>query len=130
MKKVLVIDDDPLIGSVYVYLLTSAGFKVQFVRDATDALVALKTFQPDVALLDLDLPDINGIEWLREIRTYPTLGKLPVIVFTAGTKPELIKAAYASDALFVLSKQDTPPEEVVKAVVKAAGGAGKMGLAA
>jgi CheY-like chemotaxis protein len=119
-KKVLIVDDDPLIGSVYGYLLTSAGLKVRFARNAIDALGDLKQFEPDVVLLDLDLPDVNGIEWLREVRTYPKMKNLAVIIFTTGAHASQVQDALASDAMFVLGKGETDPEVVVRAILKAA----------
>ena len=120
MKKVLLIDDDPVIGTTYGRRLRSAGYDVQVVCDGADGLLALKDFRPDVVLLDLDMPGVNGIEWLREIRSYPTLRHLPVVVLSAGSHSWQMRAAWESDAMYVLSKGTTAPDAVVDAIDEAA----------
>ena len=124
MKKVLLIDDDPFVGTVYGRKLVSAGYNVQVATDGNEGLLALKKFMPDVVLLDLDLPGINGIEWLREVRSYPSLKSLPVVVLSAGSHSWQMKAAWESDAIYVLSKALTEPSMVVEAVSDAAGTTG------
>ncbi len=120
MKKVLLIDDDPVIGTTYGRKLRTAGYDVHVVGDGTEGLLALKDFRPDVVLLDLDMPGVNGIDWLREIRCYPTLRHLPVVVLSAGSHGWQMKAAWESDAMSVLSKGAADPETVVQAVADAA----------
>lgn len=120
MKKVLLIDDDPVIGTTYGRKLRTAGYDVHVAGDGTEGLLALKDFRPDVVLLDLDMPGLNGIEWLREIRSYPTLRHLPVVVLSAGSHGWQMKAAWESDAMYVLSKAMAAPEAVVNAVDDAA----------
>ena len=124
MKKVLLIDDDPIVGSVYGHKLLSAGYSVQVATDGTEGLLALKKFMPDVVLLDLDMPGVNGIDWLREVRTYPRLQHLPVVVFSAGSCSWQLKAAWESDAMYVLSKAVTEPQTVIDAVGEAAAAGG------
>jgi CheY-like chemotaxis protein len=124
VKKVLLIDDDPFVGTVYGRKLMTAGYNVQVATDGAAALLALKSFMPDVVLLDLDLPGVNGIEWLREVRSYPGLKHLPVVVLSAGSHAWQMKAAWESDALYVLSKAITEPQMVVAAVSDAAGFSG------
>ena len=119
MKKVLLVDDDPIIVATYSRKLQAAGFVVEGAHDGDEGLFALKRFKPDVVLLDLQMPRINGIEWLREVRCYPKLRKLPVVIFSAGTLEWQMKAARDSDAMFVLSKT-TKPEMVIEAVSAAA----------
>ena len=120
MKKVLLIDDDPVIGTSYGRKLRSAGYDVHVAEDGAEGLLALKDFRPDVVLLDLDMPGINGIEWLNEIRCYPTLRHLPVVVLSAGSHGWQMKAAWESDAMYVLSKSVAAPDQVVQAVDDAA----------
>jgi CheY-like chemotaxis protein len=120
MKKVLVIDDDPVITLLYQKRLMAEGFNVEIAADGLEGLVALKKFQPNVVLLDLQMPTLDGIEWLREIRCYPKLRKLPVVVFTAGAVDWQVEAAQTSDAMYELSKAFTEPAMVVEAVARAA----------
>ncbi len=122
MKKVLLIDDDPVVATVYGRKLSSAGYNVHVAVDGTEGLLALKRFRPDVVLLDLDMPGVNGVEWLHEVRSYPSLKNLPVVVLSSGSHAWQMKAAWESDALYVLSKAVTEPELVLTAVDQAATG--------
>jgi CheY-like chemotaxis protein len=120
MKRVLLIDDDPVIGKVYGNKLAAAGYSVQLASDGAEGLAALKSFQPDVVLLDLEMPGVSGVDWLREVRSYPTHQQLPIIVFTSGADRWQMKAAWESDAMYVLTKAATKPEALVEAVGDAA----------
>lgn len=120
MKRVLLIDDDPVIGKVYGNKLTAAGYFVRIAADGAEGLAALKSFQPDVVLLDLEMPGVSGVDWLREVRSYPSHQQLPVIVFTSGSDRWQMKAAWESDAMYVLTKSVTAPETLMDAIGDAA----------
>src|SRR5688572_7607172 len=60
MKKILIIEDDPVFGLVYEKFLTTHGFSVRVARDGAAGLEQLNTFRPDAVLLDLMMPKLNG----------------------------------------------------------------------
>jgi len=66
--KVLVVEDDPRIARFLELELTHEGFEVKTVHDGYDALLAVEEFQPDVALVDIMIPGIDGVEFTRRIR--------------------------------------------------------------
>jgi CheY-like chemotaxis protein len=115
-KKVLLIDDDPVIAAVYESLFASSGFEVLIAEDGEIGLATVYRHRPDVVLLDLSMPKLNGLQWLDKIRTDPRFAKLPVVVFTAGSIAWQVNAAKNSDVTMVLSKKNTDPKKVVDAV--------------
>jgi two-component system OmpR family response regulator len=81
--KVLVVDDEAGVGEVLSYGLSVAGFDVQIASTGTSALTATVRAQPDVILLDVMLPDIDGFTLLPKLRS---LTKSPVIFLTARSR--------------------------------------------
>jgi two-component system response regulator QseB len=79
--RVLVIEDDPMIGRAVVAGLHDGGYTVDWVRDGADAELALANGVYDLALLDLGLPRRDGLEILKELRR--TGRTLPVVIITA-----------------------------------------------
>jgi CheY-like chemotaxis protein len=116
MNKMLMIDDDPVITAVYERHFRAAGFDVKTASDGQAGLAVLNSYRPDVVLLDLSMPNFNGIQWLNEIRSDERFKKLPVVVFTAGAIGWQVRAARNSEVTFVLSKDGADPKEVINSV--------------
>ncbi|QJD87990.1 response regulator transcription factor [Cohnella herbarum] len=79
MTRVLVIEDDPIIGEMLTLYLTEENFEVQRVESAREGKFSLGTFNPDILLLDLMLPDASGTELCAEFRQ---LTAIPIIVIS------------------------------------------------
>src|SRR3990172_9955356 len=80
MQKVLVVDDEPQILEVVAKYLTRDGFQVVMARDGEAALSAFNANKPDLVVLDLMLPKVDGLEVFKRLRT---LSAVPVIMLTA-----------------------------------------------
>ena len=80
MTRILLVDDEPLITDFLSYSLKREGFDVRAVGDGEQALKDLHEFDPDLVVLDIMLPGINGLEVCRRIRA---TGSTPVIMLTA-----------------------------------------------
>jgi CheY-like chemotaxis protein len=86
---VLVVDDEPDVRLVARVILNSAGYDVVEASSGEEALAALdEPLRPDVVLLDVRMPGIDGWEVLRRVRAHPELGRVPVVVFTAHADPD------------------------------------------
>lgn len=86
------VDDDNTIRDIEVYTLTQTGFEAKGFADGISMLEALKTEKPDLIVLDIMLPDKDGVEVLKEIRNNPETHKIPVIMATAkGTEMDKIQ---------------------------------------
>ncbi|MBF0594014.1 MAG: response regulator [Candidatus Omnitrophica bacterium] len=84
-KKILVIDDEEALRENLKYVLHAKGYEVQLAKDGIQGLERLETFTPDLIILDLNMPDMGGIEFYHRIceRSVP---KYPVMVLTARAK--------------------------------------------
>jgi len=82
--KVLVVDDEPEVRQVLEEFLVAKGYEVHAAESGPEALGALDTFKPDVALLDVSMPGMDGVETLR--RMVALQPRLPVIMVTANAE--------------------------------------------
>ncbi len=84
--RVLIAEDEPNIAESLCFVLAREGFEVRCVADGAIALRCLLGDPPDVLLLDLMLPGLNGYEVLKRVRADAGLASLPVLVLTARTQ--------------------------------------------
>jgi CheY-like chemotaxis protein len=115
-KKVLLIDDDPMVIAMYEGYFSDAGFEVVTAGDGEAGLKALTREKPDGVLLDLSMPNVNGIQWLQHARSDPQFNNLPVVVLTSGQIGWQVRAAHNS-VTHVLAKDKIEPVKVVRALV-------------
>ena len=121
MASVLMIDDVPLFRDVVLHALQRAGHQVVCAANGAAAMEVLKTTRPDVILLDLAMPEMNGLAFLRQLRADRTLGKTPVIVVSAlsetpevkeaakiGVQGHLLKSRFSLEQLIALVKRVSP----------------------
>ncbi len=91
--KVLVVEDDEWLGDVIQSALAADGFEVALHREGEAALEAVAGFDPDLVLLDLVLPDLDGFEVCRRLRTMESLKDTPIFFLTSiGQESEVLKA--------------------------------------
>ncbi|QED49413.1 response regulator transcription factor [Cytobacillus dafuensis] len=89
MKTILLVDDEPLMLDLLSLYLTPAGYKCIKFPSAEDALVYLESYQTDLVLLDIMMPEMDGWEACREIRKH---WDIPIIMLTAmSEKPDIVK---------------------------------------
>ena len=88
-KRVLVVDDQPLLRDVQVLLLREAGYVATALAGAREALDRLADLRPDLIVLDLSMPDMDGYQFLRRLRADEIWGALPVIVATGLSAEEM-----------------------------------------
>jgi two-component system KDP operon response regulator KdpE len=90
MSTILIIDDEKAFSKALSIGLKASGYSVQCVYDAHSALKALTTFKPNIILLDLGLPDLDGKEFISTLRTW---SEIPIVVLSArNNQEEKIKA--------------------------------------
>ncbi len=81
--KILVVDDEPDVLDLVSYNLTQAGFQVVTAEDGADALRKARSASPDLILLDLMLPELDGLEVCKLLRRDPQTSAIPIIMLTA-----------------------------------------------
>lgn len=82
-KKILIADDNENIREALAYLLEDEGFTLSLAKDGVDALQKVKEIRPDILLLDIMMPEINGYDVCRAIKNDPELSKTYIIMLTA-----------------------------------------------
>ena len=82
-SKILIVEDEPDIVELLVYNLHQAGFKTDAALNGADALEQVKIQQPDLVLLDLLLPEVDGLEVCRTLKRDPETASIPIIMLTA-----------------------------------------------
>lgn len=82
-RRILIAEDEPFIVESLTFLLTKAGYRVESHGDGESALAAIVRSRPDLVVLDVMLPAINGFDLLRRVRGMPGLKGLPVLALTA-----------------------------------------------
>ena len=82
-RKVLVVDDEPSIAKILRKQLEVAGFDVAVAVDGEDGLAKVREWKPELLLLDVMLPKINGHEVCKTLKADPELKSLPIIMLTA-----------------------------------------------
>lgn len=102
--KILIVDDEPNILTAVEFLLTRNGFKVEKANDAHEALDIIERFQPNIAILDVMMPEIDGFELARRIRSTPTYEDIRIIFLTAKGTEKDRWAGYASGGEVYLTK--------------------------
>src|SRR5258708_13705557 len=81
--KVLVIDDEPVLVETIAYNLEQAGYQVVTAADGVSGLTALSREMPDLIILDLMLPEMNGLDFCRRVRREKNTPTIPIIMLTA-----------------------------------------------
>jgi twitching motility two-component system response regulator PilG len=87
-KKILIVEDEESLLKLESILLTSRGYEVKGVADGQAALDVVVTMKPDLVLLDIMLPEIDGFEVCRQIKTNEATKHIPVIMLTAKKSRE------------------------------------------
>ena len=80
--KILVIDDEPEITEIINAFLTNAGYKVEIENSAVEGLAKVKTYKPDIILLDIMMPVMDGYEVCAQLKKNPKTAQIPVLFLT------------------------------------------------
>ena len=115
MSKVLLIEDDKVLQEMYRDKFEHDGFEIEVAENGKGGMDKMKSFHPDVVLLDLILPDITGFSILDEVKSDPELKSIPIIVLTNiyADGEDLVKNKGVK--AFIL-KANTTPEDIVENV--------------
>ena len=104
MAKILVVDDDTAIRRILTRLLDAEGYDVVGAADGLSAYSRAISDRPDIILLDLLMPSMDGLEVLRELKENPETMSIPVIILTGKRLPEYELKATRAGALDFITK--------------------------
>lgn len=111
MKRIVIIEDHPVLVSIYRNKFIAEGFQVEIASDGESGLELINRIMPDLVVLDLAMPKVNGIEVLKRLRANPLFKALPIVVFSDSAWKQ---QAWKEGATVVLSKSRHSPSEVVE----------------
>ena len=111
-KKILLIEDDIFIRDLYVRILEQDKFSVVTADDGEMGLQKVEEETFDLILLDIMLPKLNGIEFLRRIKTNQKLKKIPIFLVTNLGQESIIKEAFNLGAIGYFLKAQSLPQDI------------------
>ncbi len=116
MHKLLIVEDDPYVVRLYQRLFALEKFEVEIAADGLDGIHKAKSFKPDLILLDIMMPIMNGLEALQKLKDDPATKDMQVIMLTNVGEDSVVEIARSFGAQDYLVKSDFTPEEVLKKV--------------
>jgi CheY-like chemotaxis protein len=122
MAKIMLVEDDAILVEMYQAKFELEGHEIVVATNGQECLDLLENYQPDLILLDILMPKLNGFHVLKEIKKHPHLRNIPVILLTnlgeaeVDMNEELARALGVNDYLI---KSHHTPDEVVAKVMKA-----------
>ena len=113
MTKIAIIEDDAVINQMYRMKFEADDFEVQLADNGKRGAALVESFQPDLILLDLSMPEMNGDEALTEIRSHDWGKNIPVIILTNLGEEEAPKSLRSLGIHSYIVKADLTPSQVV-----------------
>lgn len=114
-NKILVIEDDKFLRELISQKLEKEGYDISGAMDGEKGIEAAKKDQPDLILLDLILPGIDGFEVLAKIKSEPDISQVPVIILSnLGQKDDIEKALKMGAVDYLIKAHFTPAEIIEK----------------
>jgi DNA-binding response OmpR family regulator len=121
MTKIAIIEDDPVISQMYRMKFEADGFDVQLANNGKRGVALVAAFTPDIILLDLSMPEMDGAEALAIIRKEESSKNIPVIILTNLGEEESPKEIRSLGIHSYIVKADLTPRQVVQRVKEALG---------
>ncbi|AHB41971.1 Two component transcriptional regulator, winged helix [Candidatus Saccharibacteria bacterium RAAC3_TM7_1] len=116
MTKIAIIEDDQTISQMYRMKFEANGYEVALADNGERAVALVESFQPDIMLLDLQMPEMDGTEALTEIRKHDWGKDIPVIILTNMGEEESPKELKKLGIKNYIVKADLTPSQVVERV--------------
>ena len=113
-KRILIAEDDSFISEIYKINLENAGFEIIIAESGHEAVNIPKETKPNLILLDLLLPGLNGFEILEKLKKNPETSNIPVIILSNLSQKEDIEKAKSLGAIDYIVKSETSSKEIVR----------------
>lgn len=118
-KKILLVEDDTFLSGMYVSKLDMEGFEVILASDGRQGFKMIEEEEPDLILLDVILPQMDGFEILKEMKKKKKLKNIPVILLTNLGQKKDVERGFSFGVKDYLIKAHFMPSEVVDKIKKA-----------
>lgn len=110
MAKILLAEEEPQIEEMVTFKLTNSGHEIIHARDGQEALVRAMAERPDLVVLDVTMPGLDGLEVLRRLKADRALHSIPVIMLTAKAREHDVLTGLSGSAIDYLVKPFSPKE--------------------
>lgn len=116
MAKILIIDDDPLLVRMYQTKFVNDGYEVEVGDDGDQVVEKILSFQPDLVLLDVMMPHVNGLDALKAVKENPKTKATPVVLLTnvSSAEGDAEKGLELGAVTYLVKAEYTPAEVVSK----------------
>jgi DNA-binding NarL/FixJ family response regulator len=114
--RVLIVEDEQLLNEAYARVLSAANISLMRAYNGKEALDMLKKQKPDIILLDLRMPVMDGIEFLKKLKPQDTMPETKIIVFSNYDDQREIDEAFSLGAMHYMLKAWATPDELVKLI--------------
>ncbi len=114
-KVVLIADDSEMVCNFHSYILKNVGYKIISAIDGADALEKLLQNHVDLVATDINMPNMDGYEFVKRIRAIPEYEDLPIIMISTESEAQDKQKGYDAGANVYIVKP-TPPEQLVESV--------------
>ena len=116
--KVAIIEDELPIVQMYRFKFENEGYEVETASDGVSGLELVNAFRPDIILMDLMMPNMSGLEMLRQLRSNPVTKGARVVVLTNNVGAETAKQLRELDVTDYIIKAELTPKQVAERVTK------------
>lgn len=116
MTKVLIVEDDQAIAEMYQMKCELSGISVKRAQNGLEAVSVLEGYTPDIVLLDLQMPEMGGAEFLKLFRQRPQFISTPVLILTNTGVEEAPKSIWEDGISGFVVKADCTPSEVINKI--------------
>lgn len=113
MTKILLVEDDPLIYRMYQKLFTLEGYETEIAENGQEGLDKIASFQPDIILLDIMMPTMNGVEMLTHLKAVPATANIPTVVLTNVSDIRVANEVFAKGANLSIVKSEADPDQII-----------------
>jgi two-component system response regulator VicR len=115
-RKILVVEDEKVLNSAYETILTKSGHTVEVAYDGNDALQKLENFEPHVILLDLKMPNLDGIGFLKQYRKQDHKKQPKIVLFSNFDLQKEIDEAFSLGVDKYVLKAWASPKDLLKII--------------
>lgn len=116
--KALLVEDDPFLLKMYQKKFEVANFEVQVASDGEEGIQQAKKFLPDIIMMDIMMPKVNGIQALEQLKSDPTFADTPIVILTNLSSTDDAGVAIQKGAIQYLVKSDYTPAQIVAVATK------------
>lgn len=120
-KRIILVEDDQFLANIYTAKLKEAGFEVEVVGDGNSVIARIKEKKPDLLLLDIILPHLDGWEVIKQVKKTEELSDLKIVILSSlGQKNEVEKGLKLGAVKYFIRSHYTPAEivEEIKKILK------------